>query len=108
MASSFGASSSVWAAESSAGVSSVFSALSSAGASSVASSSSSFLVAFLTTFLAAFLGAAFFFWATDYVTEALAFSAVAPISERDPGARANLLSFPIKLLMKVWVSSALI
>ena len=33
--------------------------------------------------------------------------AAPPISEREPGARANLLSLPIKLLMKVWVSSAL-
>jgi len=35
-------------------------------------------------------------------------SPTAPMSERDPGASANLFSFPIRLLMKVWVSSALI
>jgi len=35
-------------------------------------------------------------------------SPTAPISERDPGASANLFNFPIKLLMNVCVSSALI
>jgi len=57
-------------------------------------------------FLALLLGADFS-TSDDISADDETADAEAPISEREPGARANLLSLPIKLLMKVWVSSAL-